>query len=152
MLIKQLDKKDTDLALDAVNSIKLKGDLAARKSLSAEYLYDFLSNDRNYVFVAMESGQAVGLLYSYRLQRIDRKQDSMLLYEVEVDKKFRNKGVGSRLIEELKEVCKKENIMKMWVGTNRSNLPAMRMYAKTGGRDGVGGDDEVIFTYLPPYE
>lgn len=152
MIIKRLNKNDAGLALKAVREIKLRDDEESQEKLSLEYLYDFLSNDRNYIFVAMVDEQVVGLLYSYRLQRIDRKQDSMFFYEIEVDKEFRNLGIGSRLIEELKELCRKENIMKMWVGTNRSNLPAMRMYTKTGGKESVNGNDEVTFTYFPPYK
>lgn len=152
MIIKRLNKNEADLALEAVRNIKLKDDINTQKELTLEYLYDFLSNQRNYVFVAIENQQVVGLLYSYRLQRIDRNQDSMFLYEIEVDKGYRSIGVGSKLIEELKEVCRKENIMKMWVGTNSSNLAAMRMYAKTGGKESVNGVDEVTFTYFPPYK
>lgn len=152
MIIKRLNKEEADLALEAVKNIKLKDDTNTQKELTLEYLYDFLSEDRNYVFVAIENRQVVGLLYSYRLQRIDRNQDSMFLYEIEVDQRYRNMGAGSRLIEELKKVCRKENIMKMWVGTNSSNLAAMRMYTKTGGKESVNGTDEVTFTYFPPYK
>jgi ribosomal protein S18 acetylase RimI-like enzyme len=152
MIIKRLNKNEADLALEAVKNIKLKDDVYTQNKLTLDYLYDYLSNHRNYVFVAIENGQAIGLLYSYRLQRIDRNQDAMFLYEIEVDQRYRNIGIGSRLIEELKKVCRKENIMKMWVGTNSSNLAAMRMYTKTGGKESFNGDDEIMFTYFPPYK
>jgi ribosomal protein S18 acetylase RimI-like enzyme len=152
LIIKRLNHFESELALIVVKNIKLKDNPNAQNNLTIEYMREFLSNDRNYVFVAMENGLTVGLLYAYRLQRIDRKQDSMFLYEIEVVEKYRSQGVGSALVEELKDICRNENIMKMWVVTNRSNEPAMRLYAKTGGDESIGGSDQVSFTYFPPYK
>lgn len=62
-------------------------------------------------------------------------QDVMFLYEIEVDEKYRRKGTGTKLIDELKAVCRRENVLKMWVMTNRSNEEEMNLYRKSGGVD-----------------
>jgi ribosomal protein S18 acetylase RimI-like enzyme len=150
MIIKRVNSSEANLACDALSNIKLRDDTNTRNGLSLAYLENFLSNERHYLFVAIENKQVVGFLLAYRLQRIDRNQDAMFFYEIEVEESFRNRGVGSALIERLKEECRKENIMKMWVETNRSNLPAMKLYGKTGGIENTCGD-EVSFTYYPPF-
>ncbi|MFZ5967084.1 MAG: GNAT family N-acetyltransferase [Bacillota bacterium] len=151
MIIKRLNINEANLAFDAISNIKLKDDITTRNNLSLEYLENFLSNERHYLFAAIENKQVVGFLLAYRLQRIDRDQDAMFFYEIEVDQSFRNMGVGSKLIKQLKEECRKENVMKMWVETNRSNLSAMELYRKTGGKENTYRD-EVSFTYYPPFK
>jgi ribosomal protein S18 acetylase RimI-like enzyme len=75
----------------------------------------------------------------------------MLFYEIVVDEEYRERGVGKELIRSLKQICRDNRIMKMWVSTNRSNRAAMELYGSTGGVESADGD-EVSFTYLPPYE
>jgi hypothetical protein len=54
------------------------------------------------------------------------------------------------LINYIKGICREKRVMKMWVETNRSNLPAMRLYSKTGGKQCLS-EDEVSFTYNAPF-
>ena len=42
------------------------------------------------------------------------------------------KGVGTALVERLKALCSNKHIMKMFVPTSRSNIPAISLYQKTG--------------------
>ena len=56
-------------------------------------------------------------------------------------------GIGGALIEELKKLCRQENIMKCWVITDRTNAAAIRMYESTGAQhDGL---DSLVFVYNP---
>ena len=57
----------------------------------------------------------------------------MFFYEVGVAEAYRRRGIGKRMIAELKEICRTEDVMKMWVPTSRSNVAATRLYASTGG-------------------
>jgi ribosomal protein S18 acetylase RimI-like enzyme len=62
-------------------------------------------------------------------------------------KKHRQKGIGTALIEQLKSICSTKPMMKMFVGTNRSNEPAVGLYQKTGAV--LSGDtDAVGLTWL----
>jgi ribosomal protein S18 acetylase RimI-like enzyme len=151
MLVRRLGIGDESLARQAITMLKTETPLDVRESLKVEYLEHFLRLDENYLLVALVGEEPVGFVLAYRLMRVDRKQDMMLFYEVVVDEKHRHQGVGRDLILELKQICREERIMKMWVSTNKSNTAAVALYESTGGiEEGYG--DELTFTYLPPYE
>jgi ribosomal protein S18 acetylase RimI-like enzyme len=71
----------------------------------------------------------------------------MHLYDITVVKKHRQRGIGTALIEQLKSICSMKPMMKMFVGTNRSNESAVGLYQKTGA---VPSDDtdEVGLTWI----
>jgi ribosomal protein S18 acetylase RimI-like enzyme len=151
MLVKRLGVGDESLARQAINTLKTETPLDVRENLDVEYLEDFLRCDNNYLLVALVEEEPVGFILAYRLMRVDREQDMMLFYEVVVDEKHRHQGVGRELILKLKQICRVESIMKMWVSTNKSNTSAVALYKSTGGIEDRHGD-ELSFTYLPPYE
>ncbi len=142
---------DEVIAKLAIQKLKNETPMHLRVNLDTEYLREFLSCERNYFLVALIGEQPAGFVLAYRLMRVDRAQDMMLFYEIVVDVKHRNLGVGKLLIEELKKICREEKVMKMWVLTNRSNLAAVGLYKGTGGIEAASGD-ELSFTYLPDYE
>ena len=148
MIIKKLQSSDAEIAVQALIKIKFveDGTEYLAKTLTDDYLRDFLKNDRHYLLVALEGNTPVGFILAYRLQRVDRDRDMMFFYEINVAKEYRKKGAGIALIKKLKEICRDENIMKMFVLTNRSNTAACCLYKKTGGIAHEDGDD-VTFVY-----
>jgi len=98
----------------------------------------FLENPLNHLLVAVDGSETVGYIIAYELQRPDREQSMIHLYDITVAKKHRQKGIGTALIEQLKSICSTKPMMKMFVGTNRSNEPAVGLYQKTGA---VPSDD-----------
>ena len=91
-------------------------------------------------------GVPVGFLLAYLLDRADRDQQMMLLYEIGVTESHRRRGIGTQMITQLKGLCWAQNVMKMWVPTGRSNLAATRLYASTGAIPLPDGD-EVTYAY-----
>lgn len=53
---------------------------------------------------------------------------------IAVEKKFRGKGVGQELVNYVKEHLKNKGFTKLIVKTLTSNLPAVKLYEKTGGK------------------
>lgn len=151
MVVKRLTVSEAAIAKAAIEKLKCETPAQVREDLNTHYLREFLSCERNYFLAALIDGQPVGFILAYRLMRVDQSQDMMLFYEIVVDEKERNRGVGTLLISELKEICRHEKIMKMWVNTNRSNLAAMALYRQTGGIEDACGD-EATFTYFPDFE
>jgi ribosomal protein S18 acetylase RimI-like enzyme len=149
--VKRLKATDEGLAQQAIRLLKKETPLDIRDKISTEYLRQFLKHDRNYLLVAAIDKEPVGFVLAYRLMRVDRDQDMMLFYEVVVDEKHRHKGVGKELISNLKLICRENDILKMWVSTNRCNAAAMELYRSTRGIEKADGD-EVSFTYYPPYK
>ncbi len=113
---------------------------------SAQYFSSLLSRPENVFLVAMEDGVPAGYIVAYLLDRIDRDQQMMLLYEIGVGEWHRRRGVGKQLITELKAICREAEVMKMWVLTSRSNVAAARLYESTGGVV-VPDSDEVTYRY-----
>jgi ribosomal protein S18 acetylase RimI-like enzyme len=148
MQIKRLNSHDAKLAKVTILSLKSNINQVTKNNLSEKYLAYFLSKDEHYLLVATEDSKPIGYILAYRLNRVDREQNMMFFYEIEVDQNHRRKGVGKALINFLKNICRQNNIMKMWVETNRSNIPAMKLYRSTGGIENKEGD-EVSFTFYP---
>ncbi|MBD0333472.1 MAG: GNAT family N-acetyltransferase, partial [Chitinophagaceae bacterium] len=63
-------------------------------------------------------------------------------YEIGVDKKYRQKGIATAMIEMLIEVCKERAIQELYVGTEVENLAAQKLYSRRGKKE-----DVVWFTY-----
>jgi aminoglycoside 3-N-acetyltransferase I len=98
------------------------------------------------LIVAFDDGVPVGYLLAYLLDRVDRVQQMMFFYEIGVAASHRRRGVGTRLIGEVKSICREADVMKMWVPTGRSNVAATRLYASTGAVPLPSGD-EVTYAY-----
>jgi len=138
MEIRRLKKGDERLAIQAVRKFK-------SQTADKNYYQQFLANPKNYLFVAFENEKPVGLALAYELERVDRNRNMLFFYEIGVDAKYRRKGIGTALIAELKKVCRKKKLLEMFVITNASNLPAMKLYQSTGGkREDL---DDVVFVY-----
>lgn len=145
MQVRRLRAGDAGLALEAIRSLKTRGASAAP---SARYLAKFLSRSENVLIVATEGATPVGFLVAYTLDRVDRNQQMVCLYEIGVSESHRQRGIGRAMVDVLKSLCKRQDALKMWVSTNRANLEAVRLYEGTGGVADVSGD-EVTYTYRP---
>ncbi|UCD19678.1 MAG: GNAT family N-acetyltransferase [candidate division WOR-3 bacterium] len=147
----RLGAGDEALAERVVRTLKSETPADVLARLGKEQLGKFLSYGHNYFLVALADDRPAGFALGYQLMRVDRDQDMMLLYEIVVDERNRDQGVGTFLINELKAICRENRIMKMWVLTNKSNVAATALYKKTGGAEDKSGD-EVTFTYFPDFE
>jgi len=105
----------------------------------------FLDNPQNYILVAYWHGTAVGLLLGYTLERPETKRPMLFLYEMEVLETQRRLGIGRALVEAFKGIAKKLNASELFLMTNTSNVPAVRLYKSTGGIEDE--DDSLMFVY-----
>ena len=99
---------------------------------SEDHMRKLLQQDANYLIVAFDGGRPVGFLVAHRFSRIDRDKNMVYLYEIGVDPDYRRQGIGSKMIRLLKDECKGDNVMEIWVATGDDNIPAMRLYESTG--------------------
>jgi len=91
-----------------------------------------LSRDDIHIWVAEVDGEPAGFAYAYVLLRIDGDV-SVFLYELDVDERFRRRGLGRALVEEARTLAERVGALKMWVDTSPENEPAKRTYAAAGG-------------------
>ena len=131
MNIIHCDKNNIDLAVNAMVTIKCVEDGKPVELATVTAMTTFLENPFNHLLVAVEGSETIGYIIAYELQRPDREQSMMHLYDITVMNKHWQKGIGTALIEQLKSICSTKPMMKMFVGTNRSNEPAVGLYQKT---------------------
>ena len=141
--IRRLGADDANLGVEAIRLLKAP---AGYPVPSLAHLSNFLSRAENVLLVAAQDGVPVGYVVAYLLDRVDREQPMILFYEIEVTEAHRRRGIGSRLVEELKSMFRARDAMKMWVSTDRSNIAANRLYASTGALP-HSGVEEVTYTY-----
>jgi ribosomal protein S18 acetylase RimI-like enzyme len=142
MTVRRLSVSDAQFAALAVNTLK-----APATRVTTSTLAQFLSRPQNVLLIADDHGTPTGFLVGYLLDRVDRDQRMICLYEIGVAAGHRQQGIGGALIEELKKLCRQENIMKCWVITDRTNAAAIRLYESTGAQH--DGPDSLVFVYNP---
>src|SRR5205085_7087373 len=117
----------------------------AAKDVSIEYLQKFLSNPANYLIVAQIGNKLAGFLLAHRLERLKEESFKFFIYEIDVDKNFRRRGVGTALIEYAKNIVRREKMMNAFVFTNYSNKGAVEFYKSTGAK--IENGDDLMFVY-----
>jgi ribosomal protein S18 acetylase RimI-like enzyme len=138
MQARRLAPQDAELAALAVNMVKPEEERDGN-DVSVEYMRRWLHNAANILIVATQGEIPIGFAAAYELDRIDRDQSMVLFYEIEVGDGHRRQGVGRALVEELKSICARDGVLKMWVETDESNIPGLRLYESAGGLRGKPG-------------
>lgn len=106
----------------------------------------FILNEGSALFVAESEQKLVGFAYAYKLQRFDKRSCSVLLYEIEVLNTYRHQGIGTKLIENIKNWAKEIDADEIWVLTGKDNNSAQNLYKKTGATEETSSKT-VMFTY-----
>jgi ribosomal protein S18 acetylase RimI-like enzyme len=79
----------------------LARDVALRfkgSALDADRTTAFLANEANHLVVAEVGSEVAGYLLAYLLDRLDRSNEQLLVYDVEVIPERRRLGIGSALM------------------------------------------------------
>ena len=106
----------------------------------------FLKDEDNWLYAAVEKDRVIAFAYGYMLKRLDAKR-MLYIHEVGVAEAYQRQGVGTRLMESLKEACRAEGCAKMFLITDQANEGANRLYQKIGGALGIdsGGNDRMYW-------
>ncbi len=138
MHIRRLTLGDEAFALHAAHTFKGRyPDLA--------HAEDFLADPHNVLLVATEEETPVGFALAYRLERWERTQPMMFLYEIEVLATHQRRGIGGALMEALLAECRQAHCYKLFLLTNASNTAALAFYAASGGQR--PNSDDVLICY-----
>jgi ribosomal protein S18 acetylase RimI-like enzyme len=116
------------------------------RDIPADYLRHYLTNPNNYLFVAEVDGELTGFLTAHRLDRFNRTETQLFIYEIETLEPFRRRGVGSALMNQILEMSRTEKI-EAFVFTNHSNTVAVQFYKSLGGL--IESGDELMFEFRP---
>jgi ribosomal protein S18 acetylase RimI-like enzyme len=105
----------------------------------------FLANPANYLIIAELGQRLAGFVLAYRLDRLDRPQGQLFVYEVAVLPEFQGQGIGTRLMEEIRRIVNDELLIEAFVVTDRANQAARHLYDRTGAY--VEAGESMVYVY-----
>ena len=115
------------------------------RDMPIQYMERFLGNLANYLIVAEFDGEVVGFLLAYELERMKEDARMMFIYEIEVAAGCRRRGIGTALIEEVRDIAAREGMVHAFVITNYSDAGAVAFYRHTGAE--IENGDDIVFRY-----
>jgi len=95
---------------------------------TAEDYQGFLDREDADFFVAVEDGHVVGYIGEYGIP------DEGDITNVSVDRRYRNRHIGRRLVLDLIRAAELRGIRKIFLEVRESNAPAIRLYENAGFR------------------
>ncbi|MDZ7587102.1 MAG: GNAT family N-acetyltransferase [Patescibacteria group bacterium] len=93
---------------------------------------DDASNPEKCSLIAEINGEAVGYLVGSKLIVSYRKLRLGEINHMAVSEKFRGQGIGSKLVEEFRHWCKKNNLEKISATAYYANTETINFYQKHG--------------------
>jgi ribosomal protein S18 acetylase RimI-like enzyme len=106
---------------------------------------EFLADPRHHLVVAIDNGQVVGFVSGVHYVHPDKPRPELWVNEIGVAPTHQRRGLGKRLMHSLFAVAHGLGCAEAWVGTDRANTAAMRLYAAAGSA--AAPTDHVMFTF-----
>jgi len=97
-------------------------------------VFSFLAQGTHEMVLAMAAGHAVGMASGVVMLHPD-KQPQMFINEVGVRDAFQRKGIGSALVQRLRDIALDRGCADVWVATEGDNAPARGLYRALKGRE-----------------
>ncbi len=95
------------------------------KFLSPEALVEQINSGYQYYLFSYE--------YTFAgFAGVHKENDSLFLSKLYVHKDFRGKGIASYMFKQFIELCKKNNLDKIWLTCNRKNIHSIDVYRHWG--------------------
>ena len=141
---RKLNPNDINLAKELFLFFQIDDGVVNPTLGSDEYLRDLLSRNDFHVIVALQNETIIGGLVGYELAKYKEETTVMFLYEIGVRLSFRRKGIATKMIDCLKEICGEKAVSKVFVVTERDNKPAKKLYEAT---DGIEDQNVICFNY-----
>ena len=112
--------------------------------LNENLVAEFLADSRHHIVVAIDAGLVVGFASAVHYIHPD-KQPELWINEVGVAPTHQRQGIGKKLLQKLFAIAKLLGCNQAWVLTNRSNTPAMALYASVA--ESETPEDVVMFNF-----
>ena len=148
--VARLAATDAAIAAHVIANIKLHDEARAAES-DARRLRTWLESPSHILLVVFDADRPVGFALGYLLERVHGADDMsapskmLFFYEIEVLPTHRRRGMGTALVERMKEIARAERVLKMWVQTDPENHAARGLYERTGGQASAAVD--LIYTW-----
>ena len=106
---------------------------------------EFLAHPRHRLVVALENEVVIGFVSAAVYVHPDKPAPELWINEIGVAPTHQRQGIGKALMQAILEEAKRSGCTEAWVLTDRTNLPAMRMYKSAGGEESL--TDPTTFTF-----
>lgn len=121
------DVEIVSMGLEHIDGVMIVENLSFSIPWSREaFIEEVTSNKFAMYVVALADGNVVGYAGLWKVC------DEGHITNIAVHSEFRENGVGSRLIESLLDIARKEGITRMTLEVRRGNIPAQGLYKKYG--------------------
>lgn len=114
------------------------------RGVNPNWTAEFLNDPRHHLVVAINEGVVVGFVSAVDYIHPDKPRE-LWINEVGVSPTHQGHGLGKRLMDEMLKVARSRGCVEVWVLTDRSNVPAMRLYTSAGGME--KSPDSVMFEF-----
>ncbi|HJR58317.1 MAG TPA: GNAT family N-acetyltransferase [Vicinamibacterales bacterium] len=106
---------------------------------------EFLADPRHHLAVAREAGRVVGMASAVHYVHPDKAAE-LWVNEVGVAPTHQRRGLATQLLRALFDAGRSAGCRAAWVLTDRSNVPAMRLYSTLGG---IEADEQTVMFEFP---
>ena len=114
-------------------------------AINPTWLAEFLADPRHHLAVAIDQAHTViGFVSAVHYMNPDKPAE-LWINEIAVAAAWRGRGIAKSLLDKMLKRGRELGCKEAWVLTDRSNLPAMRLYAALGGIEPPR--DQVMFTF-----
>jgi aminoglycoside 3-N-acetyltransferase I len=106
---------------------------------SDTYLQRLLGTGTFVALAAVESGEVVGGLAAYELQKFEQERSEIYIYDLAVLESHRRQGIATSLIQTLNDIAAQRGAYVIFVqaDTGIEDEPAIALYTKLGTREDV---------------
>ena len=88
---------------------------------------ELLADERTHFLVAFEGYEPAGFVLAYELIRRHGSPSMLFVYEVEVAKAYRRRGIATALLRRLAEIARERGVPEGFLLTERANAATMAL-------------------------
>ena len=104
---------------------------------SDEYLRRVLGREAVIALIAESSGEVVGGLIAYVLDKLERERSEIYIYDLAVAEAHRRRGIATTLMAEVQSIASRIGAWVIYVQADHGDDPAIALYTKLGTREDV---------------
>jgi ribosomal-protein-alanine N-acetyltransferase len=133
---KQIEKENVETVDGTVLPEILRIQAEGFENKRQEEIIKYSKKFRKIFYVIKSQNKVIGyciyhLKPAFSLRGFEKKS---VIYSIAIDRKFRNKGFGRRLLEESIKEMKLNKVIAIFLYVNVNNTPAIKLYEKAGFR------------------
>ena len=104
--------------------------ISVEEVISKEYFKNLIKNEE--IYIAKEDKEIVGYIIFNIKEKENPIRKQLNIDAICVDEKHRGKGIGTKLLEVVKEIAKSKGCTDLYLTVNQENENAIKVYEKLG--------------------